>query len=292
VNLTTVAVPYGVDSMTAPLAEVLVQSPHPGFGAAFGDPSHGFLRPVDFPQARIEHQKLRTLLTGLGVNVHELGGDDHPSPDLVYAYDPAFVTPRGAILLRSGKPNRQGEERVMGNWFRAHGIPMIGEISPPGTVDGGDIFWLRPGLVCVGRSLRTNQHGIDQLTSLFDEEVAVFDVPYDRGPEQCLHLLSVISPVADDLAVVELERLPAGLFGLLTDLEVTLVDVPASELATLGCNVLAVAPRVAVMVAGNPETERRLTGMGVEVHTFAGEEICRNGGGGPTCLTRPIHRRP
>lgn len=180
----------------------------------------------------------------------------------------------------------------MGRWFEARGIPVAGEISAPGTVDGGDVFWLRPGLVCVGRSLRTNQHGVDQLVSLLDEDVVVFDVPYDRGPEECLHLLSVISPVADDLAVVELARLPAGLFGLLTDLGVSLVEVPDTEVATLGCNVLSVAPRVAVMVAGNPETGRRLTEMGVEVHTFAGDEICLNGSGGPTCLTRPLHRQP
>lgn len=291
VSPTAVAVPYGVSSMTAPLAEVLVQSPHPAFGAAFTDPSHGFLHPVDLPRAWNEHESFRALLAGLGVNVHQLGGDDHPSPDLIYAYDPALMTSRGAILLRPGKANRQGEEQVMGKWFQAHGIPVIGEIEPPGTVDGGDVFWLRPGLVCVGRSLRTNQHGVDQLASLLDEEVVVFDVPYDRGPEECLHLLSVISPVADDLAVVELSRLPAGLFGLLTDLEVTTVEVPATEVATLGCNILAVAPRVAVMLAGNPETERRLTDAGVEVHTFVGDEICLNGSGGPTCLTRPLHRR-
>ena len=277
--------------MTAPLAEVLVQSPHPAFGAAFTDPSHGFFHEVDLPRARGEHEAFAALLADLGVTVHYLEGEHHPSPDLVYAYDPALVTGRGAILLRSGKPTRRGEEGVMGEWFVAHDIPVIGEIEAPGTVDGGDVLWLRPGLVCVGRSLRTNQHGVDQLASLLDEEVHVFDVPYDRGPEQCLHLLSVISPVADDLAVVELSRLPAGLFGLLTDLEVTTVEVAPDEVATLGCNVLAVAPRVAVMVAGNPETERRLAAAGVEVHTFAGEEICLNGSGGPTCLTRPLHRR-
>ncbi len=291
VNHTVVAVPYGVSSMTDHLAEVLVQSPHPAFGAAFTDPSHGFLHPVDLPRARSEHENFAALLASLGVTVHQLGGDDHPSPDLIYAYDPALMTREGAILLRSGKASRQGEEGVMEKWLRDHGIPVIGGIEPPGTGDGGDVFWLRPDLVCVGRSLRTNQPGVDQLVSLLDEEVLVFDVPYDRGPEECLHLLSVISPVADDLAVVELSRLPAGLFGLLTDLDVTMVEVPANEVATLGCNVLAVAPRVAVTVAGNPETERRLADAGVDVHSFVGDEICLNGSGGPTCLTRPLHRR-
>jgi N-dimethylarginine dimethylaminohydrolase len=152
------------------------------------------------------------------------------------------------------------------------------------------VFWLRPDLVCVGRSLRTNQAGIDQLIELLEGEVRVFDLPYDRGPDECLHLMSVISPVADDLALVELGRLPAGLHSLLADLGVHMVSVDQDEVATLGCNVLPVSPGVVVMAEGNPVTRRRLEQEGVEVHVFVGDEICVNGSGGPTCLTRPLLR--
>lgn len=282
--------PFGAQSMTAPLTHVLVQRPHPAFGRAFEDPAAGFRHPVDLDRARQEHDAFAELLGSLGAHVHLLGADDHLSPDLVYAYDPALVTGRGAILLRSGKPGRRGEEQAMAGWFSAHGIPIIGRIEEPGTVDGGDAFWLRPDLVCVGRSLRTNRAGIVQLTELLDGEVHVFDVPYDAGPEECLHLLSVISPVADDVAVVEMARLPAGLYELLVDHGVTLVPVPPEEVGSLACNVLAVRPGVVVMLEGNPLTASRLAAAGCEVHTFAGEEICLNGSGGPTCLTRPVRR--
>jgi N-dimethylarginine dimethylaminohydrolase len=280
---------FGAQSMTLPLREALVKRPGPAFGGAYDDPTHGFLRPVDLPAAQREHDALRALLERLGVIVHELGAEGQ-SPDLVYTFDPALVSDRGAILLRSGKPSRRGEEAVLGDWFEANGIPIAGRIQAPGTADGGDTFWLRPDLLCIGRSLRTNQAGADQLAAIAGGEVRVFDVPYANGPGECLHLLSLISPVADDMAVVFLPQLPCGLHALLVDLGVRLVPVPREEAPTLGCNVLAVRPGVVVMAEGNPQTERALRSLGCEVHTFAAGEVGVNGGGGPTCLTRPILR--
>jgi N-dimethylarginine dimethylaminohydrolase len=223
------------------------------------------------------------------VTVHLLDGE-HSSADSVYQYDPSLVTDRGAILLRSGRPSRRGEEDVQAAWYESHGVPLLGRIEPPGTVDGGDVFWLRPDIVCIGRSLRTNGSGINQLSALLEGTIHVFDVPYDAGPAECLHLLSVISPVAPDLAVVELKRLPAGLYELLNDYGVRLIEVPDGEIESLACNVLAVAPGVVVMLEGNPVTRQRLEAARVEVHPFRGRQICWNGSGGPTCLTRPIHR--
>ena len=275
--------------MTLPLREVLVKRPGLAFGRAYDDPAHGFLRPVDLPRAQEEHDALRALLERLGVVVHELGAET-PSPDLIYTFDPALVTDRGAILLRSGKPNRRGEEAALGAWLEARGVPILGRIEAPGTVDGGDAFWLRPDLLCVGRSLRTNQAGAEQLAALVGGSVQVFDVPYANGPGECLHLLSLVSPIADDLAVVFLPQLPCGCHGLLRELGVRLVPIPAEEVPSLGCNILAVRPGVAVMADGNPRTERALRDLGCEVHTFAAGEIGVNGGGGPTCLTLPILR--
>jgi dimethylargininase len=283
------APPYGVDSMVTPLRHVLVKSPGAGFAAGFDDPAYGFRHPVDLDLARRQHAALVDLLTGLGVTVHQLGAES-ASPDLVYQFDPSLVTPRGAVLLRSGKSTRAGEEDVQAAWFAAHGIPVIGRIEAPGTVDGGDVCRLRRDVVCVGRSLRTNQHGIDQLTALLDTPVHAFDVPYDAGGDACLHLLSVISPITDHLAVVELPRLPAGLYRLLGELGYTLLPVPADEVDTLGGNVLVVRPGAVVLCEGNPRTAALLRGHGLDVHTFPGSEICWNGSGGPTCLTLPLYR--
>lgn len=287
--MTASSLPYGAQSMVAPLRHVLVKAPGAAFAAAYDDPVHRYRHPVSLTTARREHARFVALLTELDVTVHELGAES-ASPDLVYQFDPSLVTDRGAILLRSGKPTRRGEEDLQARWFAAHGIPILGRIEAPGTVDGGDVCWLRPDVVCIGRSLRTNQSGIDQLTSLLDAQVHTFDVPHDAGEHECLHLLSVISPVTDTIAVVELARLPSGLYRLLEHMQVKLVPVPADEVATLASNVLAVRPGVAVTCEGNPTTASLLADHGLEVHTFPGTEICWNGSGGPTCLTRPVHR--
>ncbi len=275
--------------MTAPLLDVLVKRPGAAFGRAFEDPRHGFRHPVDLATAQHEHDDFVELLSSLGPRVHELATET-PSPDLIYTFDPLLVTDRGAIPLRSGKPNRLGEEQALEAWTTARAIPTVGRIAAPASVDGGDTFWLRPDLFCIGRSLRTNRLGSEQLAALVGGDVRTFDVAYGDGPDECLHLLSVISPVADDLAVVFLPLLPAGLYELLCDLGIRLLSVPAEEFPTLGCNVLAVRPGVLVLAAGNPVTEGLLRGAGCEVHTYAASEIGINGSGGPTCLTRPVLR--
>jgi dimethylargininase len=280
---------FGAQSMSAPLLDVLVKRPGPAFGAAFDDPAHGFHHPVDLDVARREHDAFVETLASLGPRVHLLE-TELATPDLVYPFDPLLVTDRGAIPLRPGKPNRAEEPAAIEAWTAAAGIPTIGRIDPPGTIEGGDTFWLRPDLFCIGRTLRTNAEGASQLAYLVGGDVRIFDVPYWRGPAELIHLLSVISPVADDLAVVYLPLLPVGLWELLGVLEIRLIEVPDEEFPTLGCNVLAVRPGVVIVAEGNPKTAAALAAAGCEVHTYPATEIGINGSGGPTCLTRPILR--
>ncbi len=280
---------FGAQSMTSPLREVLVQRPGPAFGDAYSDPAHGFLHPVDLAVAQREHDAFVDLLASLGPTVHELGSQ-LASPDLVYPFDPLLVTDRGAIPLRPGKPNRLREPGAIEAWMRAAGIETLGRIEAPATIEGGDTFWLRPDLLCIGRTLRTNGEGARQLAALVGGDVRVFDVPYWRGPAELIHLLSVISPIADDLAVVFLPLLPVGLWHLLDDLGIRLLEVSEEEFPTLGCNVLAVRPGVVILADGNPAIARAMAAAGCEVYTYAATEIGVNGSGGPTCLTRPILR--
>ena len=280
---------FGAQSMTADLREVLVKRPGSAFGRAFDDPAHGFLRPVDLASAQREHDGLVETLDGLGVTVHVLG-DETDDPDLVYTFDPLLVSDRGAIPLRPGKPNRAGEPDTIEAWCRAAGIPTAGGIQAPGMIEGGDTFWLRPELLCIGRTLRTNDSGARQLAEIVGGDVRTFDVPYWRGPAELVHLLSVVSPVADDLAVVFLPLLPVGLWELLREMDVRLLEVPGEEYSTLGCNVLAVRPGVVIVAEGNPVTRRALEAAGCEVHALPLGEVGENGSGGPTCLTRPILR--
>lgn len=280
---------FGAQSMTAPLREVVVKRPGPAFGRAFDDPAHGFLHEVDLPLARREHDRFVDVLASLGPTVHVLESEIE-SPDLVYTFDPLLISDRGAILLRPGKPNRLREPAALEAWTAAAGIPTVGRVEAPGTIEGGDTFWLRPDLLCIGRTLRTNSAGVRQLSSIVGGDVRVFDVPYWRGPAELIHLLSVISPVTDDLAVVFPPLLPVGLWELLRELGITMLEVPEDEFGTLGCNVLAVRPGVVILAEGNPATARALAGAGCEVHTYPATEIGINGSGGPTCMTRPILR--
>ncbi len=259
----TTARRYGARSSTADLREVLVQRPGPAFGRAFDDPAHGFLRPVDLDRARREHDGLVAALDGLGVQVHQLDADPATDPDLVYVFDPLLVTDAGAIPLRPGKPNRADEPAIMERWLNAHDIPTAGRIEAPGTVEAGDTVWLRDDLFVIGRTLRTNDAGARQLGAIVGGDVRIVDVPYWQGPAELVHLMSVISPVSDELAVVFLPLLPAGLYGWLHELGIRLVEVPEEEYATLGCNVLAVRPGVVIVADGNPVTRRGLEAAGV-----------------------------
>jgi dimethylargininase len=275
--------------MTAPLRRAVLRRPGPAFGSAFDEPAHGFRHPVQIDLALRQHAELAELLTRLGVDV-ELLEEDGLGPDATYVFDPLLAADRGTIALRSGKPTRRGEEASLERWAKAQGIPSLGRIAAPGTVDGGDTFWLRPDLLCVGRSLRTNRSGAAQLAALVGGRVEAFDMSWWRGPGEVLHLLSVISPLADDLAVVFRPLLPAGLVELLQELQVTMLDVEEDEFETLGSNVLAVRPGVLVLAAGNPRISRAMEAAGCEVYTFEAGEIGLNGSGGPTCLVRPIWR--
>ena len=281
---------FGVNSSTAPLRDVLVKRPGPAFARAFDDPAHGFLRPVDLDRAQREHDGLVAALEGLGVRVHRLDAEPATDPDLVYAFDPVLVVEGGAVLLRPGKPNRADEPAIVERWLTAREIPTIGRIEAPGTVEAGDTIWLRDDLFVIGRTLRTNDAGARQLAAIVGGDVRIVDLPYWKGPAELVHLMSVISPIRDDLAVVFPPLLPAGLHAWLGELGIQLVEVPEAEYSSLGCNVLAVRPGVVIVAEGNPVTRRRLEAAGVEVHAVALGEVGENGSGGVTCLTRPLLR--
>ncbi len=280
----------GVRSSTAPLRDVLVKRPGPAFGAALDDPAHGFHWACDLGAAQREHDDLVATLDGLGVRVHHLNVEPGSDPDLCYVFDPLLISADGAIPLRPAKPNRAGEPALLAAWLEERGVPVVGRIGAPGTVEGGDTVWLRDDLFVIGRTLRTNDAGARQLATLVGGDTRIVDVPYWKGPSELVHLMSVISPVSDELAVVFLPLLPAGLWEWLRELEIRLIEVSEEEYPTLGCNVLAVRPGVAIVAEGNPLTRRRLEAAGVEVHAVPLREVGENGSGGVTCLTRPLLR--
>jgi N-dimethylarginine dimethylaminohydrolase len=248
-------------------------------------------QPVDLDLLQEQHARFSTLLERLGCFVEILPPVDD-MPDSCFVYDPVFIVPTGAIQLRAAKVARAGEPPLLATQLEDLGVPVVGRLVHPATADGGDMFWLDGTTLAVGRTYRTNQAAHDQLRAILGPigvSVASFDMPHDLGPEYCLHLMSVVSPVRDDLAVVFMRLAPVALVQGLAARGIEIVPVPEEDYLSFGCNVLAVAPGVVVMANGNDATAKALRDHGVDVHTYAASEI-NKGEGGPTCLTRPIHR--
>jgi N-dimethylarginine dimethylaminohydrolase len=274
--------------MTAPLRRVLVRPPQPGDAARWQE--YGWRSAPDPAAAAAEHEALRELLVGAGAEVIVAGGEDG-NPDAIYAYDPVLVGDDGAVLLRPGKDGRLGEPPALEADLARAGVPVAARIEAPGTIDGGDTLWLDRETLLVGRGYRTNAAGVEQVAAAFpDAEVLSFDLPHWNGRGEVMHLMSLISPLDDDLALVYPRLAPVRLLELLAERGIATVEVPDEEFETMGPNVLALGPRRALALEGNDETRRRMEAAGVEVLTYRGDEISRKGDGGPTCLTRPILR--
>jgi dimethylargininase len=280
-----------IQEQTSPLRRVLVRPPLAEDLRAWA--GYGWRSAPDPGRASAEHEAFRAALSDGGAEVITGGTPVPGDPDAIYAYDPTLLTDRGAILLRPGKPGRRGEPSALAKDLAAAGIPIAGELTEPATAEGGDMFWLDTETLLVGRGYRTNDAGIQQLRELLapsNARVIGFDLPHLHGPDECLHLMSFVSPLDRDLAVAYLPLMPVRLVELLRARGIAFVEGPEEEFGSMGPNVLALAPRVALSLDGNPVTRRAMEAAGVDVRVYVGEEISRKGDGGPTCLTRPLDR--
>jgi N-dimethylarginine dimethylaminohydrolase len=252
---------------------------------------YGWRSAPDPARAAAEHEVFRALLTEAGAQVVVGTAPASGDPDAIYTYDPVLMTDAGAILLRPGKAGRRGEPAIAVADLREARVAVVGALGEPALAEGGDMCWLDRRTLLVGVGYRTNTAGVDALRAFLpDVTVLSFDLPHLTGPAACTHLLSFISMLDADLAVASLPHLPVRLVELLRDAGVHIVEVPDTEFDSMGANVLALGPRVALALEGNPETRRRMEAAGVGVRTYDGEEISRKGDGGPTCLTRPLER--
>jgi arginine deiminase len=284
-------------SMVAPLRRVVVKRPEQAFQSAESIDrqwrSLNYLRPPDLSRAVGDHRRFVELVSQAGAQVFYLPADDRTGLDSIYTHDPMLMTDRGAITLQTGKPDRRGEGPAFRDALITWDVPILGTIDGDATAEGGDTLWLDRQTLLVGRSFRTNASGVEALTALLRPlgvTVVSYDLPYWNGASEVLHLQSLISLLDVNLAVVYRRMLPVAMFELLVKRGIELIDVADAEYDTLGCNVLAIAPRQLVMVAGNPVTRARFIAAGCKVLEFDGSEICLTGSGGPTCLTRPILR--
>jgi N-dimethylarginine dimethylaminohydrolase len=252
-----------------------------------------FLERPNLTKAIEEYQGFENLIKKCGTDIHYFPPRKDLSIDAIYCRDASIATASGMILCNMGKAGRIQEPHAQKEFYQKQGIKILGEITAPGTLEGGDVAWLDDKTLAVGHTYRSNKEGIRQLRDLLHPlgiEVIVANLPHYRGPSDVFHLMSILSPVDKDLAVVYSPLMPINFRNLLLERGMKLIEVPEEEFDSMGCNVLALAPQVCLMVKGNPITKERLEKAGCTVYEYEGMEISVKGGGGPTCLTRPWTR--
>ncbi len=255
--------------------------------------SLNYLGKPDIQKAFSEYEAFEQVFKDNGTELLFLPEDASVNMDSIYCRDAAIATSKGMIICNMGKEGRKNEPFAEQKAFEANGIPVLGVITAPGTIEGGDVAWLDEKTLAVGHTYRTNEEGIQQITAILAPigvEVITVPMPHYRGPSDVFHLMSVLSPVDKNLAVVYSPLIPIVFRNELIKRGFELVEVPEAEFDSMGCNVLALSPRVCLMVKGNPITKARLEKAGCKVIEYEGAEISVKGGGGPTCLTRPVER--
>ena len=284
--------------MTSTIRRVLIKSPESAYknqvniDSQYQDLNY-FGRP-DFVRSIEDYESFRSILKENGIEIHDLPANDITSLDSIYTHDPCLISNSGVILCSMGKTLRKKEPEMISKYFKSLNIPIIGKISPPGKLEGGDIVWIDNRTVAVGVGYRSNLEGIAQLKEILSgdvDEIIPVHLPHWTGPSDCLHLMSNISPIDKNLFLVYSKLLPVSFREYLISRGIKLIEVPDDEYESMGCNVLAISPKKVIMIEGNDMTKKLLETEGVDVSTYPGLEISYKGAGGPTCLTRPFLRR-
>lgn len=291
------SVNFNGHSMTGELRRVIVCSPASAgwdiaVKAAAWKPL-GFRHAPNFAAAQREHETLCHLLTERGAEVVSLPAREASTLDAVYAHDASLATDYGLILMNPGKTNRVAEAAAQAEFCAEIGVPVFGEIGLPGTTEAGDMVWLDSQTLLIGNGYRTNKAGIEQMRALLaPRNVAVLaaPLPYGSGPSSCLHLMSLMSMLDEETILVDLPWLAVETVEFLKTRDFRFIEIEYSERDTLACNVLALGKKRLIALEENAKTNQRLRDEGFDVRTFPGRELCINGGGGPTCLTRPLLR--
>jgi N-dimethylarginine dimethylaminohydrolase len=283
---------YGVSSMVAPLKRVVVKRPDKQFAVSDFVKWHYTSAP-NLGQAQADHDVFTAILKQHGTEVIYHDEELKDKADAIFVYDPVFVTPFGSIVLQVGKPLRNGEEEPLAKKLESVGVPILGKLTGEARAEGGDMFWLDETTLAIGLGFRTNAEGVRQIKAMLEPKgitIITTELPYGDGPAACLHLMSLISLVDTDLAVVYLKYIATPFWQELEKRNFKFIAVSDKEFLTQATNVLTLSPKVVIMPEKNPETKSRLEQAGCTVYTYPCAELTFKAEGGPTCLTRPILR--
>ncbi len=296
-NKQSLKINFNCNNMIDPIEKIILKHPKTAFinqkkiNKEFN--TLNFTEAPDFNESLNEYDSFIKILDSFGIEKYFLEKNDSTSIDSIYTHDPLVITNKGVVLCNMGKVNRTSESKAIKEFLIKLKIPILGEITSPGKLEGGDIVWINKRTVAVGTGYRTNNEGIKQLKQILSnsvERIISVPLPHWNGPNDCLHLMSNLSPIDSDLFLIYSRLLPVQFLEQLQKYNIELIDVSDKEYYTMGCNVLALSPRRVIMLKGNPITKKKLEAKNVEVFTYKGNEISLKGSGGPTCLTKPFLR--
>jgi len=284
--------------MVDPLRRVIMKSPVTAWKDTNNVKKHWkdlhFISQPKFDKAVLQYNQLISLIESFGTEILMLPKNDETNLDSIYTHDAGIATSEGIVICNMGKEVRKNEPKALKNYLLENNIPIIGEIKDTGIIEGGDFIWINERTVAVGEGYRTNKKGIQQLRDILGnqvDDIIPVPLPHWLGPENCLHLMSNVSPIDDNLFLIYPKLLPVKFIKFLKSLNIKLIRVPDKEYQSMACNVLSLAPKKCIMMSGNPITKALLESNNVEVFTYDGSEVSLKGAGGPTCLTRPIYRQ-
>jgi N-dimethylarginine dimethylaminohydrolase len=289
---------YGLNSNVSTLKTVLLKNPQAAFKSQktidLQWQDLNFIDKPDFKKSVTQYENFIDILNDNNVEILYIPEDEITSLDSIYTHDPIFMTPNGAVIGNMGKTQRKPETIMMKNYLNEIGVPIFGEIINDATLEGGDVIWIDEKTVAAGLTYRTNNKGIDQLRKILSTisiEVISVDLPHWNGPVDVLHLMSLISPLNENLFLIYKKLLPISLLKLLKKLDIKTISIADEDYDSLGCNVLPLSTTKCLITSGNDKTFKIIEENGIEVIEFQASEICYKGSGGPTCLTRPIYRK-
>lgn len=289
---------YGLNSNVSTLKTVLLKNPQAAFKSQktidLQWQDLNFIDKPDFKKSVTQYGNFIDILNDNHVEILYIPEDEKTSLDSIYTHDPIFMTPNGAVIGNMGKTQRKPETIMMKNYLNEIGVPILGEIINDATLEGGDVIWINDKTVAVGLTYRTNNEGINQLRKILSTisvELICVDLPHWNGPVDVLHLMSLISPLKEDLFLIYEKLLPVGFLELLNQLDIKTISIADEDYDSLGCNVLPLSTTKCLITSGNDKTSKIIEEKGIEVIEFQASEICYKGSGGPTCLTRPIYRK-
>ena len=288
---------FGGQDMVSPIKKILIKHPQNAYinqsKIETESASLNYVGVPDYEIACSDYNSFLNLISTLDIEVHSLPIYQDTTLDSIYTHDPCVISDKGIILCNMGKKDRVHEPHAVKEYFESINVPILGHIENPGKLEGGDVVWIDTKTLAIGEGYRSNRYGIEQLKTILGdlvEEIITVPLPHWNGKNDCLHLMSNLSPLEHNLFLIYPRLLPVSFIQFLIDRKIELIEVPESEYNSMGCNVLAVGHKKVIMVDGNPITKNILEKKDLKVFTYKGSEISLKGAGGPTCLTRPFLR--